>query len=270
MTLSVEQQILRYLDDGFSDAAYLERAIAALPLSAIFDLICRLLRSLDPEVSLVTMLFVRDAINITGPDPRASAFRAAYPNSAIVKAVEESVFADNYFIRADAIYTLGKTCSYTSRSVLITAFERWHQVDPLLLVRLIGEMYWLQVERMERYVDRLLTSSHYLTRWAVIEIVNTLCNRPPTSKWLTVLCQDECELIWVEAEFEYRSFIASRHRSTEPKVPLVDSIEPILTFDRLSISFVRQLAQQGASQYTVAELARFVEQWQQERSSSSP
>lgn len=138
--------ILRYLDDGFEDTAYIANIVNAFPFFKTSTLICNLLRSNDYETFSMTGLFLRDAILSGHRNEACHQFIADYPESSIVTTLEELVFSDNYLMRGEAIYALGKTCSYSSKDALSQAFDQFRDSSPFLLRQLLNEMQWLGVE----------------------------------------------------------------------------------------------------------------------------
>ncbi|WP_295621423.1 hypothetical protein [Chamaesiphon sp. GL140_3_metabinner_50] len=264
----IELRILLYLDDGFEDTGYITTIVNSLTFSHLAALICRLLKS-QPEFE-VTSLFLRDAIVCGYRNDACQQFRDDYLGSIIVSTLEELVFTNNHFIRSNAIYTLGKTCSYTSKNVLVEAFDRFIDTDPLLLNRLIHEMGWLGVENMENYLERMATNTSYLTRWAAVEFIYQSTERLPN--WAELLRQDSCELIRLEAEYECQRILKSFQTSSLSKIQQrqrakeIVQIEPKISFQQLSLQFTRDLYVRGQSEYSVVELEAFID----ERKSPSP
>lgn len=262
----IELRILRYVDDGFEDSDYMTAIVTALPLPQIFDLICGMLRSTDDESSNMTGLFLRDTILMGHQNPGCVPFLDAYPDSSIVKTLEELLFSNNYFTRIAVIYTLGKTCSYGSKDVLSQAFELFRETDPLLLDRLISEMGWLGVENLNSCIESMVTSSSYLTRWAAVGMICPIGDTDEgIVQWAKALRQDECELIRIEAEYEYQRVLKSLQTpilsKTEQRQRAKDikKMKPLLSFQDVSIRFMNHLSNHGLNHYTVSELESFVE-----------
>lgn len=259
--IDVELKILKYFD-GAEDIDYIAEVINSLAFSHLAILICRLLKS-DPATFDRTSSFVRDAIVCGYRNDACQQFRDDYLGSTIVSTLEELVFGSNHFIRSNAIYTLGKTCSYSSKYVLVEAFDRFIEIDPLLLDRLINEMGWLGVENMEHYLERMATSTSYLTRWAAVEFIYQSEERLPN--WVELLRQDPCELIRLEAEYECQRLLKSFQTSSLSKsqqrrrAKEIAQIEPQISFQQVSLQFANNLYRGGKSEYTVVELADFVD-----------
>jgi hypothetical protein len=271
----IEQLILRYLDRGFEDSNYMAAIVTALPLSQISELICGLLKSDDYEVFSMTGLFLRDTILIGRHSEDCTAFREHYPDSIIVTTLEELLFCGDYFTRSEVLYTLGKTCSYGSKYALSRAFELYRDSDPLLLDRLICEMSWLGVENIDRYIYSMVTSSSYLTRWAAVSIVPNLGNL--SLQYIDILRRDECELIRIEAEYEYQRFLKSIQTPILSKLEqhqrakAIKKIEPVLSFDSVATRFRNHLWNDRSidRMYKVVDFERFVELTRSESLSSS-
>jgi hypothetical protein len=264
--VEIELKILKYLDDGFEDTDYIATIVNSLPFDNLTTLICRLLKS-DREMFDLTALFLRDTIVCGYRNEACHQFREDYPESAIVSTLEELVFSDDHFIRSDAIYSLGKTCSYSSKNVLVLAFDRFRDTDPLLLHKLIGEMFWLRVENMENYLERMVASSSYLTRWAAVEHIYQSTEGLPD--WVELLRQDPCEFVRAEAEYESQQILKSIHTPNLSKseqrrrAKEIDRIKPHISFVQVSLGFIRDLFVRNVSvrekiDYTIVELEAYI------------
>jgi hypothetical protein len=259
---TIELKILAYLDDGFEDTDYIAEIVNSLAFPHLATLICRLLKSAHATFE-TTSLFLRDAIVCGYRNDACQQFRDDYLGSTIVSTLEELVFTNNHFIRSNAIYTLGKTCSYNSKNVLVAAFNRFIDTDPLLLDRLINEMGWLGVENMEHYLERMATNASYLTRWAAVEHIYQSTTQLPN--WAQLLRQDPCELIRLEAEYECQRMLKSFQTSSLSKsqqrrrAKEIAQIEPKISFQQVSLQFANHLYVRGQSEYSVVELEAFLD-----------
>jgi hypothetical protein len=258
----IKSRILRYLDDGFEDTDYIAEIVNSQTFSKLSSLICHLLQAPDFNTFHLTALFLRDAILYGNRNGACHQFIVDYPGSAIVTTLEKLVFSDNHFIKNWTIYTLGKTCSYRSKDVLIQAFDRYKDSDPLLLNRLIHEMGWLGVENIENCLEQMITSSSYLTRWAAVEHIYQSEDRLPD--WAEILRRDKCEFIRAEAEYECQRILQSIQTSTLSKAERrqrakeIKKIDPKISFQHVSTRFSSHLFSSGLSQYTVIELETYV------------
>jgi hypothetical protein len=262
----IELRILNYLDDGWENKQYILETIDASPPSHSIDSICKLLRSTQSETFRVTALFVRDTIRLTefsSPDLRL--FHDLYPSSDIITVLEQSIFSDDYFIRSESILTLGSTYSYNSKNVLSSAFEKFRDSDPLLLHLLISVMESLEVSKINSYINSIVSSPSYLTRWSIVEKIHEAVHDEIPS-WVETLRQDECELIRAETEYEYQTKIKSLQTPILSKAEQrqrakdIKKIKPAISFSMLRMQFCNYLSRQGLSKYTVYELERYVDE----------
>ncbi len=263
----VKLLILRYLNNGFEDTEYIAKIVNAFPFVKTSALICELLRSNDYETFSMTGLFLRDAIIVCGNRNEACyKFKDDYPESSIVKTLEELVFSDNYFIRGEAIYALGKTCSCSSKDALSKAFDRFRDSDPFLLDRLLNEMQWLGVENLENCLEEMANSSRYLTRWAAVEyIFSYTTDRQHSPEWVEMLRQDKYELIRVEAEYEFQRALKSIQTPLLSKAEQrqrakdIKKIKPTISFQTASGKFRAYLFSNGLSHYDIAEVEAYID-----------
>jgi hypothetical protein len=261
----IERLILRYLDRGFEDSNYMAAIVTALALPQICELICGLLKSDNYEAFRKTGLFLRDTILIGRHSDDCTAFREHYPDSIIVSTLEDLLFCGNHFTRSDVIYTLGKTCSYKSKYALSRAFELYRDSDPIILDRLVCEMRWLGVENIDRYIYSIVTSSSYLTRWAAVSIVPNLGNL--SLQYVDILRRDECELIRIEAEYEYQRLLKSLQTpilsksEQRQRAKALKKIKPLLSFEYVANRFRNYLWNEHSidRMYEIVDLESFVE-----------
>ncbi len=264
MSEEIERQILRYLDNGFEDTDYIAKIVNSQPFSNLAELICKLLKSSNEDTFSMTGLFLRDAILYGNRNEDCHQFIAAYSDSAIVRTLEELVFSDNYVIQNEAIYALGKTCSYSSKTVLSQAFDRFRDSHPLLLTRLLGEMGWLGVENLEHCIEQMANSYSYLTRWAAVQLIH-LNDDDKLPDWAESLRKDECELIRLEAEYECQRILKRLQTPILSKIEqrqlakAIKKIEPEISFFGTCVRFSNHLANNGLRQYTVADFEAYVD-----------
>lgn len=174
----IKTQILRYINH-INDIDYLATIVNLTSAEALWEIIAQLLRSEDYETFDLTCLFIRDLVLFSSRDPDCEEFVKDYPQSCVVKTLEQLLFCANHFTRHQLIYTLGKTCSYDSLDVLNQAFIELRDTDPLLLPRLIGEMGWLGAENFWELIESMMMSQVYVTRWAVVDILDEVSGEAP-------------------------------------------------------------------------------------------
>jgi hypothetical protein len=259
----VKLLILRYLDDGFEDTEYIANVVNVFPFIKTSALICNMLRSDDLETFSMTELFLRDAILYGNRNEACYQFIADYPESSIVKTLEELVFSDNHTTQHQSIYALGKTCSYSSKYVLRQAFDLYRDSDPLLLNQLVSEMGWLGVEDLENCIEQMANSSSYLTRWAAVGHIYHRDGIFPD--WVERLRRDTCEFISIETEYECQRITKSIQTSILSKVEQrqrakeIKKLEPTISFWAMSMRFRHYLSNNALSKYTVADLEAYID-----------
>jgi hypothetical protein len=181
----------------------------------LFSVLNHLLQSNDPDQVSITLTFIRDFM-IMNRSLEREEISDRYPESSLVQMIEELLFCPNHFTRKSAVYTLGKTCSYNSVSVITQAFHHFRDRDPILLPRLLGELGWLGGESFDDCVMSMAESPLYITRWASIPMLSqfgdlhndTMYQRK--SERFQQFRHDENSLIRQEAEYAYQEQIASR------------------------------------------------------------
>ncbi|MEL6462320.1 MAG: hypothetical protein AAFQ91_29555 [Cyanobacteria bacterium J06621_15] len=243
-----------------------------LSFSEIEKVICKLLTSSDREIVSETCFAIRDLIVRGGRRSELTEFREKYPESLIVKTVESLLFYKNRYTVLDAIYTLGKTCSYSSIPALNKAFYHHKDIDPFILSRLFTEMSWLGLENFWELIDSMISSKNDFTRWATIQelpaFVDEDCKKSilldEKSKYLELLKQDSNQFVRIEAEYRYRMIefqtveqdLPKKERNKKRK-ELENEYKSILNFDSLSMSFSIYLSYKKLNNYTLSQLREF-------------
>lgn len=139
---TIESKILHYLSH-LQDIDYFAAIVNSVSDTELCNIINELLQSGDNEIIGSTCLFNQDLLILGSRHHNREKFVKGYPESLIVKNLEQLLFSPNHFTRKQVVYTLGKACSYSSTKVLNQAFNIYRDTDPILLPRLIGEMGWL-------------------------------------------------------------------------------------------------------------------------------
>ena len=269
---TIEASVLHYLD-YLQDVDYLAAIVNSASAAKLCNIINELLQSGDIETVDSTCLFIRDLVLYGSRHPDSERFVQDYPKSSIVTTLEQLLFSPNHFIRRQAVYTLGKTCSYGSIEALNQAFSALRDTDPILLPRVIGEMGWLGAENFWALLDSMMSSPVYLTRWAVIAVLHEFVGDDAQvqdelfqSKLRCVeqLRQDSNVLIQAEAEYEYQLLKFRSELCNLPKTDrkkkrkaLEKQYKPAFCFDYISSLFTNYLYKEALTQYSVGELEAF-------------
>ncbi|MBE9182763.1 HEAT repeat domain-containing protein [Oculatella sp. LEGE 06141] len=261
-------KILQYLGH-LQDVDYLAAIVNSTPSAELCNTINILLQSEDDETVNLTCLFIRDLLLFGNRHPDCKEFIEKYPQSSIVKTLEGLVFSTNHFICEQAIYTLGKTCSYDSANILSQAFAKLRDIDPLVLPRLLGELGWLGAENFWELLDLMMSSPVYVTRWAVIAVLHEFNSDDELlerkRRYVAQLRQDINIHVRLEAEYEYQllrfrseGHELSRAERKKKRKDLERQYKPALCFACVVSAFTNYLYTQGLMQYSVDELETFI------------
>lgn len=137
----------------------------------------------------------------------------------------------------------------------------------------MDESFWLEDEDSLDFVDKALTSERYLTRWAVLEILDRMARRPQRdspeehlrNRALTQLLRDPHPRVRAEAEYRQAILDHEANAAATPKAERrvarreIERQRPALVFERLETLFHNHLHGTGRKNYTVSELDEFVQ-----------
>lgn len=268
----LETKILKYFNH-LGDSEYMAAVVTS---TGAVDTLIKLLKSNDEETVSYACLFITDFVLICSRNNTCKEFWESKLESAIIPELEHLVLADHHFIRRQVIYTLGKICSYNSVPVLLHAFYELRDKDPLLLPRLIGELFWLGVDNGWDLIDSMTASNQYTTRWAVLqsltEFIYDSQNEDQTFlmryKFCDRLRQDSHPLVLAEAEYEYQFLELNRHKFKENLSKLeykkkrkeLKKLESSLPFFRIYGQFGKYMYDRKLHTYSIEELESFVDE----------
>jgi hypothetical protein len=249
-------------------------AINSATLLEFYDVINELLQSTDDEIVSSTCGLIRDLVLFSNQHSDCETFSRNYETSSILQTIEQLLFSQNYFIRRAAVYTLGKTCSYSSVSILNQAFSTFRDSDPLLLPRLMGEMGWLGAENFWQLLDSMTESQYYMTRWAVVEILPEFLEEAEGQnelflgkiRCLEKLRKDSNRYVQANSEYQYQilKFRSEMHNLSKPdrkkmRKVLEQNYKQSLDFSYISNRFEYYLRSKNLTQYSMDDLEKFVE-----------
>ena len=265
-------EIISCLDHS-SDATYFSRILAQTDDASLENALLALLRGDDAAVS-DACLFIRDLITLAPPDENVARFRQQFPVS-LVRELERLTFSDNYSIRRDAIYALGKTCSYESLPSLLATLEKWREGDPLILPSLLGEIWWLQVEDDFSLLEPLASSTRFLTRWAVLESLLHIHGdeaQQQKRRYFSELSHDSHQLVHEEANYCLHLLKLEEDKPSPPrKLPRsvrkahnkrLEEMRPVC-FSDIQICFWNNVREREMIAYSIEDIEKFValEDW---------
>ncbi|MDB9513953.1 HEAT repeat domain-containing protein [Kamptonema animale CS-326] len=233
----------------------------------------KLLQSNEREIISDTCFFIRDFVLSCSKNHICRQSWESQLKSAIIPELENLLFADNHFIRKDAVYTLGKICSYDSIPVMLNAFYKLRDRDPILLPRLIGELFWLGINNPWDVINSMAVSDRYITRWAVVDVLGKFsCNSPNDEDFLRAhrLCdllrRDAHSLVREEAEYNYQ-FLELQRRKHQENISKAEyrqqskelkKISIFLHFNNIGNQFCNYMYARNLHTYTSEELENFI------------
>ncbi len=266
----LETKILQYLDYS-GDSEYIALIVTA---PDAVDTLIKLLKSNNHEIVGYTCFFIRDFVLSISESDTCKQLWETKLESAIIPELEYLVLADNHFIRKHIIYTLGKICSYNSVPVLLHAFSELRDRDPILLPRLVGELFWLGVKNRHALIESMTASNQYITRWSVVEALNQFIYDSKSEdetflmryKFCDLLRWDSNSLVQAEAEYEYqylelnrrkhKTFMSKLEYKTQNKE--LNKIKPFLLFSGVENHFYKYMYEQNLHWYSIQELEDFI------------
>ncbi|AFY82299.1 HEAT repeat domain-containing protein [Oscillatoria acuminata] len=269
----LKTKILNYLN-YLNDSDYIVEIVSS---PGADETLIQLLHSEELETFALTCLFITDSVLMGFQNQICQEAWESQTKLAIVPELERLILSDNHFIRKQVIYTLGKICSYDSIPILLQAFHQFRDQDPILLPRLVGELFWLGVDHREDVIETMIASPRYLTRWAVLTILGELIYNSPDEtdeiflmkyKFCESLCDDSNFLVQAEANYEYqflklnlrwRQENLSKSEYKKQKKEL-QRLKPSLSFFQVSGPFDNYLYGNQLYHYSIEELETFVGQ----------
>jgi hypothetical protein len=297
-TLVMKDLKQRILDYNFEEDE-LDEVGEMTSADELFTVLNQLLASDDTEAVNITLGFIRDFMTMN-LSPEREAIRDRYPESSLVKTIEQLLFRPNHHMRQAAIYTVGKTRSYSSVDTMTQAFYQFRDSDPILLPKLLGELDWIGGKAFGECVMSMAESPIYMTRWASISMLafddlhdDEMYQRK--SLRLQQFRHDENILIRQEAEYTYQEQRLSEEMSVEDQLlrreqrkivrqgkrgnrmkqlhqcrknlyeqklkGFAKEYEPKFYFDAIATAFRNRLYLLKQADYTIVEFEAFIPQY---------
>ncbi len=270
LVMTLEDRILGYIDH-LNNAPYLDSILADRPTPELLRLLARMLRSHEAQDVIWTCLVIRDLINFGPRNAHGEAFRDLFPESEAVQQLERLILDGRFFVRANAIYALGKIGSTRSLPAMHQAFDVLLERDPVLLPGLAEEIWWLEEHTTWSLVERMVEHTYFAVRWAVFGMglwVHGVPYEEPLrsihSRSFERLRRDPSELVRAEAEFHFQTWAFEQSKanlSREEKRQQsreVEHLRPQLSFESIRIMMSNRLHIQNIADYSVADLEAFI------------
>ncbi len=268
--MTLEDRILGYID-FLSDVAYLDGILASCPVPELLSLLAKMLRAEDRQDVIWTSLCIRDLENFGPQNAHGQEFRRLLPESEAVQQLERLILAGRFFVRANAIYALGKIGSTRSLPAMYQAFDVLLERDPVLLPGLAEEIWWLEEHATWSLVERMVEHTYFAVRWAVFGMglwVHGVPYEEPLrsihARSFELLRRDENELVRAEAEFHFQTWAFEQSKanlSREEKRRQsreVERLRPQVSFEDIRILLGNWLHIQNIADYSVADLEAFI------------
>jgi len=268
----IENKIKEYIAN-FDDAVYVSSIFAVVDAPAVIETLKVILGSGDKTSTLTALTFIRD-VRLGGcvvtEDIRAE-FSTLLPE--LFPAFRGCVFSENYFIRSQGIYTIGKLCNRENIPTLVEAFESFKTTDPLSIPGLFFELGWLGSEELQDLITEMTNHPNYLFRWATLQFFDSSKYQIDSEghnfvkEQLAILQNDENKLVRAEANHLYARILLSEKQPNMVKaefkaeVKSIKKIEPEITFVSITTGFHNYLSVAMKSNYTVEELDLFTQQY---------
>jgi hypothetical protein len=161
----IEALVAEYLDH-LHDGAYMRRVFANGDVAV--SMLATMLGSGDRTRVNRATLVLSDAV-LYRYVPR---LRELVPRTNLLDVLAANLYASDYGIRRDSIYTLGKLTYPRAAGALTRAFPVYLQRYPLEPPGLLSELFWLSTRARRRRWDYFLAmarSPQYPVRWCVFE-----------------------------------------------------------------------------------------------------
>lgn len=276
MTDTLRSSVTHYFDHirdmPWMESLFAEHGVAAVLLECA-DVLAG--QKVD-EVHEVTT-FLRD-VGIGGivNDELVTSIRKLMPNS-VLPVLRPLLRAPALQVRMEAIYTIGKLTFPSEAEALVDVFPAYLDKDPFCLARLLLELGWLgDRDGVHACMERIIAHDSYLVRWSAL---GYLAIWSPSSgpelqsktQWLGTLSVDPALRVAGEARHQLaeleldvaESEVESPSPEWRQKRLALEKVEPAIMFSTLEIAFLNEMTRTGRADYTLEELAAFVDALEQ-------
>lgn len=275
MTHLLRKAVTHYIDH-LQDVPWIESLVAEHGVAAILQACVDVLggQPLHPaEVHEVTTLLRDLGIRGIFGDELVAEVRERLPGS-VLPALRPLLRAPVLQVRMAAIYTLGKLSFPEEAAALREVFPSYLDRDPFCLARLLGELGWLgDRPGVHARIEQLIAHQSPLVRWSALGYLDS-SGTPSgpelalTSRWLGALASDPSPWVADEARHQLARLeleVAAREDKESPRAEqrekrrALNQAEPAITFSTLEIRFLNELHRTGQADYSLEELAAFVQ-----------
>ncbi len=167
----IEDLVLEYSRYRIDDHAHIEQIFSTFERERVFRVLGAMISGRNREKSSDAALFVQDCGSSIRKNEHHRFHKALFSSDA-VRSLEDKLRSRDCFARANAFNVLGKIGCRRSLPLMIAAYHRHLQSDPLNVPNRYFEISWLQPRTPWKLFKLALQNKSWLTRWACIEIIS--------------------------------------------------------------------------------------------------
>ena len=255
-------EIAQYIHH-LEDREWITRLVSEYGVSQMLECISALVLSGGQDSAHNALTLARD-VGIFGfgivSKELTSSIRNEMP-TALFPALRAGLYAKSHAVRSYVVYTIGKLSFDEQAPALREAFEHHKNRDPLLLPRIVNELFWLLPEPEWSYVKRLTSAAHHLIRWSAIGAFAPYSGKPGDDAFVherqtyARLANDSFDLLREESRYGLAMLARGEVPSSSGYKRRILAV-PKLTFETIALRFTNQL--KDGADYTIEDLDAFV------------
>lgn len=270
---ALQAQIEQYVDQ-VEEESYWRSILSEFSVIELVRTLVLMLEDESDQAVSAACLFIRDLVLLAPEEGARRPFLECFHESDIVTKLEALLYSPSLFKREAATYTLGKTCCRESVGIMKDVLLGVKDTDPLLVPVLAFEIRWLEREGfLEWVVEHLLQSPSRMTRWATLDVLNSVSLDAEDEGWklkylaLESLCSDsdlnvrECARFQRDEMELERSLAAIDNRREKRRLRRQLEERRPEFFELIALRFRNEMHQAGKSSYSAGDLEAFAAEW---------
>lgn len=264
----IKSLISEYIDH-YQEPSFFEKLFDQNSAAYVAQTLIELLHEQNDQIIENTLFFIRDLALTPQNEKHATPHRMIIFETPVITLVENLTMSKNYFTQSQSIYTLGKIGSVQSIQKLYDVFQKTKESNPLLVPRIITEIWWLEPEKNWNIIMKIVSAVNDVTRWSCLAVLFTYSGGEHMLQMahqvLNTLRQDTNEHIRNEATYQWLELAYRQERlkltKSERKLQRIHikTREPLFTFSDIAAWFENKMVNEHRTNYTTAELAYFIE-----------